>query len=183
METSGGSRKTGGKGKEVRVENVGSSSELSLSTASNSTLKDAPEGNTTDATRRKERKERREAKLKKREEREQEKKLQDKLSRKEARRITREEKKGPRRHMKYHQVNYHLVRMMVMMMYHIISLRTARRVRKRRRMRPVATRINTPLYPSIILLVSLTAIRSLSLMCPRASCLISMGPTLPSGST
>jgi hypothetical protein len=92
METGGGSRKTGGKGNEVRMENVGSSSELSLSTASNSTLKDAPEGNTTDATRRKERKERREAKLKRREEREQEKRLQEKLSRKEARRITREER-------------------------------------------------------------------------------------------
>jgi hypothetical protein len=69
METGGGSRKTGGKGNEVRMENVGSSSELSLSTASNSTLRDTPEGNTTDATRRKERRERREAKLKKREER------------------------------------------------------------------------------------------------------------------
>jgi hypothetical protein len=90
METGGGPRKAGGKGNEVRMENVGSSSELSLSTASNSTLKDAPEGNTTDATRRRERKERREAKLKKREKREQEKKLQQKLSRKEARRITRE---------------------------------------------------------------------------------------------
>jgi hypothetical protein len=92
METGGGSRKAGGKGNEVRMENVGSSSELSLSTASNSTLKDAPEGNTTDAMRRKERKERREEKLKKREKHEQEKKLQEKLSRKEARRITREER-------------------------------------------------------------------------------------------
>jgi hypothetical protein len=92
METGGGSRKTGGNGNEVCMENVGSSSELSLSTASNSTLRDAPKGNTTDATRRKERKERREAKLMKREEREQEKKLQGKLSRKEARRITREER-------------------------------------------------------------------------------------------
>jgi len=73
------------------VDDVGSSSDLSLSTASNTTLKEA-EGNTTDVTRLKERKERREAKLKRRERREEEKKLQEKLSRKEARRITREER-------------------------------------------------------------------------------------------
>jgi hypothetical protein len=84
MEEGGGSRLA-----RVMVEDVGSSSELSLSTASNASIKDPK---TTDPERRKARKERGEAKTARREEREKKKKLEEKLQQKEARRIKREER-------------------------------------------------------------------------------------------
>jgi hypothetical protein len=89
MDQGRGSRQPG----EVRsAEDVGSSSEVSLSTASNKTLKSGPEGKTTDAERKKARRERRDARTKRKQEEEEEKKLQEKMSRKEVRRITREER-------------------------------------------------------------------------------------------
>ncbi|XP_066316477.1 uncharacterized protein [Miscanthus floridulus] len=74
----------------VHVEDVSSRSELSMSTASDATIK---EPKTTDAERRKARKERKAAKIATREAREKKKegqRLKDKKKRKEARRITRE---------------------------------------------------------------------------------------------
>jgi hypothetical protein len=74
----------------VHIEDVGSSSELSMSIASDATIK---EPKTTNAERRKARKERKAAKITTREAREKKKKeqrLKDKKKRKEARRITRE---------------------------------------------------------------------------------------------
>ncbi|XP_066361364.1 uncharacterized protein [Miscanthus floridulus] len=74
----------------VHVKDVGSSSELSMLTISDATIKEAK---TTDAERRKERKERKAAKITAREAREKKKKeqrLKKKKKRKEARRITRE---------------------------------------------------------------------------------------------
>ena len=91
MEEGGGSRTvhdTNASG--VHIEDVGSSSELSMSTASDATIKEAK---TTDAERRKARKERKAAKIATREAREkkkEEQRLKDKKKRKEARRITRE---------------------------------------------------------------------------------------------
>ena len=74
----------------VHVEDVGSSSELSMSIASDATIK---EPKTTNVERRKARKERKAAKIATREAREkkkEEQRLKDKKKRKEARRITRE---------------------------------------------------------------------------------------------
>ena len=73
----------------VHVEDVGSSSELSMSTASDATIKEAK---TTDAERRKARKERKATKIATREARQkkkEEQRLKDKKKRKKARRITR----------------------------------------------------------------------------------------------
>ena len=140
------------------------SSELSVSTASNSTLK--PDGGmTTDPERRQRRQARREAKAKRKED--------EKLAAKKKRR------RKKRRSMMHHQVSYHLVRMMVMMMNHITAPRRTRRANQRRR--TTAAKRNTPLYP-LTILICLTETRSVLSTCPLASCLISMGPTLLSGS-
>ena len=91
MEEGGGSRTVrDADASGVHVEDVGSSSELSMSTASDATIK---EPKTTDAERRKAIKERKATKIATREAREkkkEEQRLKDKKKRKEARRITRE---------------------------------------------------------------------------------------------
>jgi hypothetical protein len=96
----------------------------------------------------------------------------------------REEKKGRRKKKKPKLPTHHLVSSLVapkmatmMNPIKFIAKRTRRRKRVAR-----TTITNMQPYPSIVSLC-LTMIASLSSMCPRASCFISMGPTLPCGST
>ena len=88
MEEGGGSRTVcDADASGVHIEDVGCSSELSMSTASDATIK---EPKTTDAERRKERKAAKIATREAREKKKEEQRLKDKKKRKEGRRITRE---------------------------------------------------------------------------------------------
>jgi hypothetical protein len=118
-------------------EGEGSSSDLSLSIASNTTLKDLK---TTDAERKKEkikepsrpqieRQEKRRKKNKGLKTRRREKKLQESREKNEPREGQLERRKKKRRHMMHHQVNYRVARTMVMMMSHIMPPRVTKRRR------------------------------------------------------
>jgi hypothetical protein len=116
-----------------------------------------------------------------------EKKKEDSFVKKELREGPQELKKKRRRHMMHHLVSYQVARMMVMMMYHIMSPKGIRRPRTRARRRIARTRAaaprrNMPPYP-LTILICLTVTVSLLSTYPRESYLISMGQTLPSGST
>jgi cation transport ATPase len=188
METEGEAAST--KPVEVTPKRVGlhdantDSSQLSVLTASNTTL---PHLEPTDAEERGKKKEARKLKRAAREKKKEQQRLDEKKARKEARssrekKEEREEKKGRRKRSKlptHHLVNSLVAPKMVTMMSPIKFI--TRRTRRRKRAARTAI-TNMQSYPSIILLC-LTMIASLSSMCPWASCLISMGPTLPSGST
>ena len=118
----------------VHVENVGSSSELSMSTISDATIK---EPKTTDAERRKARKERKAAKIATREAREKkkssgsktrrEKKLEESQESQELREGQQELKSKRRMSMMHRLVISLVARTMEMMMYHTMLQKIARK--------------------------------------------------------
>jgi uncharacterized membrane protein YdbT with pleckstrin-like domain len=130
MEAEGGSKGTRVDPNMVSLhEGESSSNELSLSTASNTTLKDLK---MTDAERKKEkikkpsrpqiqRQEKRRKKSKGLKTR-REKKLEESREKNEPREGQLERRKKKRRHMMHHQVNYRVTRTMVMMMSHIMPV-------------------------------------------------------------
>ena len=120
----------------VHIKDVGSSSELAMSTASDATIKEAK---TTDVERRKARKERKAAKIATREAREKkkeeqrsktrrrEKKLEESQERRESREGQQELKSKRRMSMMHHLVSFLVARMMEMMMCHTMLQKIARR--------------------------------------------------------
>ena len=133
------------------------SSELSASTASNTTL---PHLEATDAERAlndNERRRRKEARKLKREAREkEEQRLEEKKQRKEERRLKREarrkrreDKKKKKRRQQVHHQAYQVVPKMEMMMSHT---KCRRGTRRRRKVRARPTTTNMPPYPLTILL-------------------------------
>ena len=141
-----------------RVDVDTNNSELSTSTASNTTL---PHLEATDAERalnknkRRRRKETRKLKREAREKKKEEQRLEDKKQRKEERRLKREarrkrrEARKKKRRQQVHHQTYQVVSKMEMMMSHT-KCRRGTRKRRKERARPTTT--NMPPYPLTILL-------------------------------